>query len=435
MSSTAHIQQAKTGNTQNNAQQSSAERSGETHRAFVDQRPQAIAQRRLQDMANNSAPARQLQALQRKMQNGAPAIQRKKIDALSGASDELRKKAIVAACVALKSGVPIAEAADPDKALEALEVLEWREADIDDELFGVIDTFLQQSPEFHIPTTAAIWVGFLERITKGRGKLKQPEKIDLIPQERSEEAEKFRSSVMGNVDKNLADVEKLPSMPKKKADAEKAHALSQRILGGNITINFALDKLFKYSAPRILNAFEARGAGGNSNNIDGPLEGQRRAAEKHHFGIGLDVEPRQRPRYAAINYKHHPSGAAARNDYGLSYMVLSERIRPHCTITIGDTFDAMHTELDGAFPYTPDGVRKLADRIVRSSFAADFDNHEGYSAGHSYLDVQIHADVDIREHVDAIYASTVEMEVFKLDIEAVDRLIGNLTGGVFVREM
>lgn len=435
MSSTAHIQQAKTENTQNNAQQGSVERSGETHRAFVDQRPQAIAQRRLQDMANNSAPARQLQALQRRMQNGAPTIQRKKIDELSGASDEMRKKAIIAAFVALKSGRTIAEADDPNKALAALEVPEWREVDIDDELFGVIDTFLQQSPAFHIPTTPAIWVGFLERITKGRGKLKQPEKIDLSWQERDDDVENFRSNVKKNVDKKLAAVEELPSIPKKKADAAKADALSQRILGGHITINFALDKLFKYSAPRILNAFEARALGGSSNNIDGPLEEQRKSAEKHHFGIGLDVEARQRPRYAAINYKHHPSGAAARNDYGLSYMILSERIRPDCTITIGDTFDAMGTEVDGAFAYTPEGVRKLADRIVRSSFAADFDNHEGYSAGDSYLDVQIHADVDIREHVEAIYVSTVEMEVFELNIEAVDGLIGKLTGGVFVREM
>jgi hypothetical protein len=213
----------------------------------------------------------------------------------------------------------------------------------------------------------------------------------------------------------------------------------------NITINFALDKLFKYGVPRILNAFEVKELGHQTNNIHGKLEQERLAAEEHHFGMasGLPdsevvdqpvVEPRLRPRYAAINYKNHPYGAAARNDYGLSHMVLSKGIRPFCTITIGDSFDVMGTDVDGAFPYTESGVLKLAETVVGEMSAEEFESMAAYKAGDGYLDVQIHADVDLREHVDAIYVSTVEMAVFDLDIGTVDKLIRNLTGGVFVRE-
>ncbi|MFL5384110.1 MAG: DUF3626 domain-containing protein [Longimicrobiaceae bacterium] len=408
--------------------------------------PQAVAQRELAEAMNNGPHARRLQALaatinpgpravaggERRASLSGGAVQRKPIGDIPDI-DEERARSIVAAWVALQRRADVDESLPASTVLGNLGLAEgWRAVDIPDKVFGVIADFLARSPAFYVPTTTAIWKSFLERIVRSRGRLVPPEGIDLSSPDRDMEVEAERRATLDRVGK------KLEETPPPGRNQHRARALADRIWAGHITINFSLDKLFSYRAPRILNAFEVQALTGSAtNNISGRLEEERRKAEKHHFGIDdrIAVKPRIRPRYAALNYKDHPTGAAARNDYGLSYMVLSNAIRPACTITIGDTFDVIGTELDGAFPFTQEGVLRLAQAAVASDSAGELGSSAGYTAGDIYLDVQIHDDVDIRRNVERIYVSTLEMQVFGIDLATVDELIGKLTGGVFVREV
>jgi hypothetical protein len=287
-----------------------------------------------------------------------------------------------------------------------------------------------------VPTTTAIWKDLLKRIEDKRGKLKAPapEEVDLARQKPSQEVEEGR----GAIGKHLA-----KAKPKKQPPPElsgKQQELYDKIMGASITINFPIDKLFNYRTPQVLNAFEvAERTGQQSNNIQGGLEDERRQAEEKHFGIparGVNVNPRIRPRYAALNFKNHPSGATARSDYGLSFMMLSDALRQHCTLTIGDSFDAPDTDYGTAFPYTRDGVRALVMAIHNLPFGVKDETLTGdgpYSPSDSYIEVQIHQDIDIRSDVLGIMVSKVEMRLFALDIKTVETLIANLTDKAFVR--
>ena len=56
-----------------------------------------------------------------------------------------------------------------------------------------------------------------------------------------------------------------------------------------------------------------------------------------------------------------------------------------------------------------------------------------YDPGETYIKAHIHQDIDIRKDVEEIVISGVELDVFNLDIDLMDKLISNLTNGVFVR--
>jgi hypothetical protein len=224
---------------------------------------------------------------------------------------------------------------------------------------------------------------------------------------------------------------------------EDEQRLFNQIMNADITVNFSIDKLFNYRSPQLLNAFEVqeriKSKGGSvpkGNNIQGELEEQRKAAEAKHFGISTGEAPsRLRPRYAALNFKGHPAGATARNDYGLSYMVLSKAIASSCTLTLGDSFDAARV-----YPYTAGGVKKLVLNIFRGrdeeSYSRDDVTAETpYSPGDTYLEVQIHQDLDLRSDVERIMVSTVEMRIFQLEVRTVKDMIDALAGeGVFIQQ-
>ncbi|PRC91835.1 DUF4157 domain-containing protein [Solimicrobium silvestre] len=89
MSTAVPVQQAKTDSPQRNTQlakQNSNKLAEGMQSKFADNRPQATAQRNLQNVANNSHQSRQLQAVSRMAQSSAQAIQLKATNTLTNAS-------------------------------------------------------------------------------------------------------------------------------------------------------------------------------------------------------------------------------------------------------------------------------------------------------------------------------------------------------------
>jgi hypothetical protein len=299
-------------------------------------------------------------------------------------------------------------------------------------------------PHYYLPTTKDIWVAFIQKIMKYE---KTPlsvgdlPKVDLKEQPSDKDVNEQRAKVLklvgDNDQKILKQKESLLSLEKTQTRYDKIKPLGQKILAAELTCNFALDTLFKYSAPQILNAFEIKKKLGVSvQNIQGGLESQRLEKELELFKIEEDIiEPRQRPRYAAINFHGHEYGAAARNDYGMCYMVLNEEVKKNATFTRGDTFDT-----SSAFRLNKDGVEAMLIELANDPYAPDKEldkllSDDEYKPGDVYFDTQIHQDLDIRKDVKEIVISTVEMKLFNLDLPLIDKLISNLTGGIFVRKI
>ena len=298
----------------------------------------------------------------------------------------------------------------------------WKEVDIPNGLAATIAIL----PTYYVPTTAKIWKEFIDRIDTHSGKLAPPKESEVSKAEHepNDEVEKERAKILEHVAKTVA--------PVKKTLSEKEQRLFDSIMNAQITVNFSIDKLFQYRSPQLLNAFEVREKYKiQSNNVQGSLEDQRRQAEERHFGIpDTSQVSRIRPRYAALNFKGHPGGATPRNDYGLSYMVLSRNVASSSTITVGDSFDA-----ENAYPYTPEGVKNLVIKVFgREKYLyTNLVAETQYDPGDLYLEVQVHKDLDIRKDADRIMVSKVEMKAFQLDVGTVKALIDTLAGkGVFV---
>jgi hypothetical protein len=292
-------------------------------------------------------------------------------------------------------------------------------------------------PLHYLPTTKEIWIAFINKILKYKDAPLTRESIgrmDLSEVPVSEGAEKYRTEVLGRIGKADAATNKgdLPDRDIERYLALKP--LGEKILAAPLTCNFALDTLFKYSAPQMVNAFELKAKLGTSvQNIEGDLEKERREKEEQLFKFEDSIHPRLRPRYAALNFHGHAYGAAARNDYGLSHMVLNPAVKERATFTCGDTFDT-----DRAYSLNRDGVEAMLRVMASQSYMFGENKkllEDGiYKPGDVYFDTQIHQDLDIRKDVDEINISTVEMKLFNTELRVVDELIGNLTNDIFVRQ-
>lgn len=343
------------------------------------------------------------------------------------AGHEMREKALVAGYLAHTIHKDLNSAMAPNDILKTelgedyLTGDKWQDVDIPEWLA----TRIAILPSYYVPTTAKIWKEFIDRIKTRSGRLTVPDEVDRSVHTRDEGIEEQRRIILEGVAKNTDEVTK-----KLSADGQK---LYDKILNAEITVNFSLDKLFNYRSPQLLNAFEVQDKFKiQSNNIEGNLAEERRQAEKNKFGIPQhSMVSRLRPRYAALNFKGHSGGATPRNDYGLSYMVLSKGLASSCTITIGDSFDAAK-----AYPYTPAGVKSLAadvdaERLMHSNILSE----AAYDPGDTYVEVQIHQDLDLRKDVERIMVSKVEMRVFRLDVRTVKGMIDALAGeGVFIQQ-
>lgn len=316
-----------------------------------------------------------------------------------------------------------------------LDGIKWDAVDIPEKFCAPIEKF----PPHYLPTNVKVWKDLFDRIDTKRGKLSAPEPkdVDLAPQGPDHEVAEHRAKILGNAEKAVSKVTSAGDL------SDEEQSLYDAIMKAKITINIPLDKLFDFRSPHVLNGFEVgEKYHKGTNNIQGGLEQERRNAEEAHFGIGQKASGRMRPRYAALNFKGHPTGAAARNDYGLSYLVLSEQLKKSCTITIGDSFNApmakhwKQVKYGSVFPLSGNGVKALVKTIFglqkEGNTEMDTITQDGaYHPSDNYLEVQIHDDVDLRSGVDEIWVSKLEMGVFDVPLPTVTKLIETITGGAF----
>lgn len=340
----------------------------------------------------------------------------------------------VAGYVAAQAKTEVSESTSPATVLGGTD---WKTVDIPDELCALIESF----PAHYLPTNVKVWKDLFDRIGSKRGKLSAPDAkdVDLSPAHSpGGGVTESRGKILGNAEKAVSKVATAGDL------TSPEQALYNQIMRAKITMNIPLDKLFNFRSPQLLNGFEVgEKYGGGSSNIQGGLEQERRDAEQTHFGIGQDATGRVRPRYAALNFKGHPTGAAARNDYGLSYLMLSDALKQSCTITIGDSFNTptardwgRQVKFGSVFPFSANGVKALVKTIfaLQQADNSDMDTITGDGAYHpddNYLEVQIHDDVDLRTGVDEIWVSKLEMAIFAVKLPTVTKLIETITGGAF----
>lgn len=292
-------------------------------------------------------------------------------------------------------------------------------------------------PHYYLPSTYKIWEAFITKILKYENsplsEANLPE-IDLTQEAESDELKSRRGAILEKLNKDSAAVDNVDYNWLYKSRYDKIKPLGQKILNAQLTSNFALDTLIKYQSPHMLNAFEVKERiGDTSQNIVGDLESTRREKEEELFELPPDTAARMRPRYAALNFHGHEYGAAARNDYGLCHMVFKDHVKERASFTYGDTFDTLFP----SFPLTHGGVEALLRTLAMDG--SMFEEHmkllddKTYDPGDTYFDTQIHQDIDIRKDVREIVVSKAEMSLFNISLDLVDKLIHNLTGGVFVR--
>lgn len=334
---------------------------------------------------------------------------------------------------------------DQKNFIAALEQMKLNE-DVPDEIVNRL--FKGNMPQSYLPTTTKMWVEFLERIIKS---IKSPiteksiKKMDLSEQEEDEGLELERGKILKVITEDEKGAEgrkdKLHPFSQTKKMFTELEPLADKIYNATLTCNFALDKLFNYDVPLLLNAFQVKEKLKiESNNIKGDLADERAQAEADLFFGKGQVSSRLRPRYAALNLHGHTFGAASRNDYGLSHFVLKDDIKKVSTFTWGDTFDAKDY---GASTITKKGILNMLLKVAQNEIAPYqiVETGEWYSLLHGkiykssdmYLDSQIHADLDIRKDVKEIIISTAEMKLFGVSLDVVDKMIKELTGGLFVR--
>ena len=280
-------------------------------------------------------------------------------------------------------------------------------------------------PDFYIPTNIKVWKEFIQRVCN-RDALKIPKRVKDIPQDHDEETEKGRNlsleTVMGKEEDNLEELKYLKGT--KVVVQQKLEELVSKIDDATLTMNFSLDKLFKYTCPQILNAMQAMEIFNikTNNTSDEKLIKQRLEQEKELFGIAEnESKTRIRPLYAALNVTGSKYGAAARNDYGMSYFILSKDLEKKCTITLGDSFNATM-----ALTYSRENIKKLIEiGVSNGDFSLDYDPDK-------YIEVQIHSDIDIRKQVKYIMVSKLEAKIFKIPLNIIKELVENLTDNSFV---
>jgi hypothetical protein len=336
------------------------------------------------------------------------------------------------------------EVSDAVPASEVLGATEWQTVDIADPLPGLIEQF----PAHYLPTNVKVWKDLFDRIDQKRGKLAVPKQgdIDLAPPSNPAHEhldsggtlEAKRTGIVGGIEGNMAGA-------RNAALTGPEQQLATKIKQAKITMNIPLDKLFNLRSPRILNGFEVKEKlNVDSPNIVGELAQQRVEAEHQMFGLPEEaIAGRIRPRYAALNFKNHPTGAAARNDYGLSYFVLSDALKAKCTVTIGDTFDRPSADAWGkavsygsVFTLSEAGINAMVKTIFALKQAGNSEmdsliNGADYKPNDNYFDVQIHDDVDVRTSGEQIWISRLEMAMFNVPEPTVIKLVDRITGGTY----
>lgn len=297
-------------------------------------------------------------------------------------------------------------------------------ADIPDYLVDKV----KDLPQYYLPTTKDMWPGFIEKVMKYNDK---PLTEDNIP-EVSYEKEEVSAEVAEGRERILDSIGGKSEADARGKISEKYKPLIDKIDQGDLTFNFAIDMLFNFKEPSLLNGFEIEDKLKHSSpNISGELKGERLDAENTHFELPKEaIKPSLRPKYGAINFKGHDFGAAPRNDYGMSYMVLNKEVKNSTTLTLGDSFNME----GGPYLATKIGVQALVHKISEGMGAYDKMLDESlYNPGETYIEAQIHQDIDIRKDVSEIVISTAELALFNVDIKLVDKLISNLTQGLFIR--
>ncbi|MDB5052893.1 MAG: hypothetical protein JWM44_943 [Bacilli bacterium] len=372
----------------------------------------------------------------------APVIQRAKIEDLAEylglIETELKTSSYLENCAA--GYIAALKSIDIKESEGAAEILKlvpsWKTVEISETLTQLILKF----PAHYVPTNVKVWKDLFVRMGTKSGKLTAPDKgrVDLSFQEEpSAEVGGKRTEIMSGAGKRV-------SAAATEAMSSKAAELAARIMKAKITVNFPLDNLFNHISPQILNSFEVKEKYKiESGNTAGSLEDDRIQAEQKLFGIAKGAPARIRPRYAALNFNEHPTGAAARNDYGLSYMILADHLKENCTMTLGDSFNAPTAEDWGGavkygsvFPFTEAGIMALAKTVfaLKGMGISEMDsiiNTGSYKPSDNYLEVQIHQDLDMRQDAEEINISKLEMEMFGVNLETVSKLIENLTNSSF----
>lgn len=455
--------------------------SGKHGFGFVDNRSEAVAQRKLQERANNNS-AQQQQPIQKKENNtglsdnlktgmenlsgisledvkvhynsdkparftahayaqaadirvasrlekkrGAEVmpVQLRKINDVVFTNDDQKEK-FIGGYLAWVYDILVGE---NTKYEEVLELVSQREKNpemnilIEENVFGENSECIL--PDFYIPTNIKVWKEFIQRV-RNRDSLKIPARGKDVSQDLNVETEKGRADslkfVSGKEKQNIEELGWLKGM--KTVDKEKLEQLVSEIDKAKLTMNFSLDKLFKYTCPQILNAMQAMKIFQikTNNTSDETLIKQRLAQEETLFGIAQnESNTRIRPLYAALNVGGSKYGASARNDYGMSYFILSDALKQKCTITLGDSFNASQ-----ALPYKKENIKTLIEiGVSNGELSLDYDPNK-------YIEVQIHDDVDIRKHVEHIMVSMLEAKIFDIRIETIIDLVKKLTDNSFV---
>lgn len=147
-------------------------------------------------------------------------------------------------------------------------------------------------------------------------------------------------------------------------DANRAReAIIAFLRESRVTWNFSLDRLDVYqfiqSRGRILTAHdrydaEIDDAGSPEEELDCQIYLRTRViVETDHFHspdlfpdlAGIHPARWTNPTYFALDWMQHPNGGA-RQDFGSSYVVLKNDLKPFCTVTPFDTFIVQHTRME-----------------------------------------------------------------------------------------
>lgn len=177
--------------------------------------------------------------------------------------------------------------------------------------------------------------------------------------------------------------------------------LAESLRAAPLTVNFRAGALRGYHADGLLNAFQIERQHGRrcGNIVEPEWYDLRLYAEHYWFGFpyhcgrtsrghrveyvrewtdecrlscdvtapvsvtgysAFDVDPRQRPRYAALDYRGSSVGATPDDYYGRSSMVLADRLkRESTTFTLGDTWEAVAVPCPDGALYTYGSLEQL----------------------------------------------------------------------------
>lgn len=117
--------------------------------------------------------------------------------------------------------------------------------------------------------------------------------------------------------------------------------------------------------------------------------GDRDRWEERMFGGAYQrsgVTPADRPKYGALDLRHHPAGAARR--FGSAHLRLHSEVNARTTFTLGDSFN--EPEQAGVFDALSPVLAGLADHLTGAGPLDD------------YVEAQVHGPVELAADVEAV---------------------------------